>query len=203
MRVLSIVLSCFVLAGGNGLVAQERRWSLTAETGLVRFSGSASGVVADAPGEPVSVGPDRTTALGARLSRDLGGASVGVGIWYAESGVISESSSGAIIVDQLRFHLFELAPEIGARLLTFGAARTVRIHAGPILDHWTARANRTRLGVQAALSLEIPLGRRWGGTVRAGWAATGSVFNADEVGSEVNRRSTRRRMLTLGLHHQL
>jgi hypothetical protein len=109
-----------------------------------------------------------------------------------------------ITTSDLRFTLYELAPELGTRLIRLSRYADIRLAAGPVIDFWrvTGSDSRVRVGGRAALTLESPVADGVSGVVRAEGAVTGSMFDEGELPPEFNQRRTHRFLISLGLRYR-
>jgi hypothetical protein len=80
----------------------------------------------------------------------------------------------------------------------------VRVAAGPAIDFWTFDGERrNRVGGRAAAVVEWPLASALTGSLRVNGVLSGSVFDAADTPSGVERRATRRFGIAVGLRYQL
>lgn len=167
--------------------AQERGWGLSPDVSTVWF-----GAGAESPSEGLSAGPGPGTALGIAASRKAGAVRIGLRLLRVESGLRLAGGGVSLTADDAGFTLYELAPEVGFRLLRLGTAGAgIRLAGGPTLDlwNWEGAEDRTRFGGRALLGLESPITADW--TVAA-WlegAVSGSVFDEGDLPPEYERRS--------------
>ncbi len=190
---------CLSTAALPRLAAQ---WSIATEVGVARFAG-ASTHTSGSP-DSFSLRPFRPTTFGIEVGREAGRVRIGVGLLYAKPGLAVEGGSLAA-VDYDGMELLELAPDISLRIARVGSGGALRLAAGPAFDFWTLTgfANRTRVGGRATAAWEWPVTAHLSGSVRAGVTLTGSVFNDRELPGDVDRRSTWRRSVALGLRYGL
>jgi hypothetical protein len=201
-RWLPLVLAILSLFGGPPLWGQ---WRLGLEVGAARFWGGSI----DTQGENASFVPYRPTTFGIGLERQTGKYGFGLQVHYAEAGLalvgpeLSVAAEGA-------FTILSLSPEAVLRIATLGHGNELRIHAGPLLEIWDVidLDSRTRVGAQASVSLDVPLGGRFRGAALAGGAVTPSPYEEGELDQEgsglnFNLRTLWRRSFALGLLYQL
>jgi hypothetical protein len=193
----TLVASCVVA----GLTVAPRpaagQWGITAGIGVARFGGSSR----DTSG--ITVGPYRPTTFELRVDRRVGPARVAVAVLHAKTGIAGEQPGLAIVRYDLA-SFWEIAPAVSFRVIRFGTGTTGWIEAGPAIDLWDLDGqHRSRWGGRASLMLEWPLARSLTGSLRAGGVWSGSIFNADDVPAGVERLSTRRFGVGLGLRYQL
>ena len=195
MRTLVAVL----LVPGLVLVPQRigAQWGLSAEVGVARFSGSSR----DSSG--ATVGPYRPTTFELRVDRQLGAARVAITVLYGKTGVAGERGGVALVQYDIA-SLVEIAPQASFRLARFGAGVEARVEAGPAFDLWDFDGEqRNRVGGRAAAVVEWPLARALMGSLRVSGALSASVFDAADTPSGVERRTTRRLGVALGLRYRL
>ena len=194
MRMLPAILACLGLA--VAAPHAEAQWSVSAELGVARFGGTTR----DSAG--ATVGPYRPTTFGLRLERGLGGARVAVGVLHAETGLVAEGQ-GVAVVQYGIGSLWEIAPEISLRVARFGTGVEARVEVGPAVDLWNFDGEqRNRVGGRAAAVVEWPLARALMGSLRVSGVLSGSVFDAADTPSGVDRRATRRFGVAVGLRYQ-
>jgi len=176
------------------------QWSLALETAFSHYGGGSRDTAAD----PTAIRPHDATLVGLRLDRRFGRLGIGVAAALAGPDVIAENSSaGAIVKGALG--LFEIAPEAAVLVGRTQSGVAVRFHAGPLIDVWAPEGEdaRTRVGGHAGLSLEWPFSARFAGSVRAGVALTGSLFNEAELPGGFELRGLWRRSVSLGVRYRL
>jgi hypothetical protein len=173
------------------------QWAISAEVGVARFGGTSR----DSAG--ATVGPYRPTTFGLRVERDLGRARVAVGVLHAETGLVAEGQ-GVAVVQYGIGSLWEIAPEISLGVARFGTGVEARVEAGPAIDLWNFDGERrNRVGGRVAAVLEWPLARALMGSLRMSGVFSGSVFDAADTPSGVERRATRRFGVAVGLRYRL
>jgi hypothetical protein len=143
------------------------------------------------------------------LERQSARYAAGVQVHYAEAGLALEGPDGMVAAEGA-FTIVSISPELGVRIATLGPGNELRIHLGPLVEIWDVidQDSRARLGAQGSLSLDVPLGGRVGGAVRAGIAATPSPYEEGELdlgegAPTYNLRTLWRRSLALGLQYRL
>jgi len=173
------------------------QWGISAEIGVARFGGTSR----DSAG--ATVGPYRPTTLGLRLERDLGRASVAVGVLHAKTGLVAEGQ-GVAVVQYGIGSLWEIAPDVSLGVARFGTGVEARVEAGPAIDLWNFDGERRhRVGGRAAVVAEWPLAHALSGSLRVSGMLSGSVFDAADTPSGVERRATRRFGVAVGLRYRL
>jgi len=196
MRTLAATLVVVAVAAGPWCRLQGQ-WAIAADIGVARFGGTSR----DSAG--ATVGPYRPTTFGLRLERGLGRARVALGVLHAETGLVAEGQ-GVAVVQYGIGSLWEIAPEISFGVARFGTGVEARVEAGPAVDLWNFDGEqRNRVGGRVAAVLEWPLARALMGSLRVSGVLSGSVFDAADAPSGVERRATRRFGVAVGLRYQL
>jgi len=196
MRTLAATLVVVAVAAGPWCRLQGQ-WAIAADIGVARFGGTSR----DSAG--ATVGPYRPTTFGLRLERGLGRARVAVGVLHAETGLVADGQ-GVAVVQYGIGSLWEIAPEISLGVARFGTGVEARVEAGPAVDLWHFDGEqRNRVGGRVAAVLEWPLARALMGSLRVSGVLSGSVFDAADAPSGVERRATRRFGVAVGLRYQL
>ena len=175
------------------------QWIVSAGVRAPRFSG---GAVEPATGR--SLGPYRPTVWEIGVDRTLSRVGVGVRLRYASSSLALEGDEAvAVVKDALS--VYGIDPELSLRLGRLGPGGAVRLSAGPVLDLWKLPdiGSRLRVGVSAAVGLEVPFGGRWSGVARAGAAVTASPFNEEDLDGGLERRVLWRREASAVLRYRL
>jgi len=184
----------FALAPSWALGAQ---WGLSAEIGVARFGGTGR----DSSG--ARVGPYRPTTFAVRAERTLGSSRVSLAVMYARTGIAGEQGDVAVVFYDAA-SLVEFAPELSIRLARFGAGLAARVEGGPAVDVWEIEGvSRTRVGARGGIALEWPLGGRFTGSLRATGVVSPSVINTGETPGGVERSSTRRGGVSIGVGYRL
>jgi hypothetical protein len=195
MRRLPAILAWLGLTLGPPPAAAQ--WSVSLELGVARFGGTSR----DSAG--ATVGPYRPTTYGLRLDRTMGRARVAVGVLHATTGLVAEGQ-GVAVVQYGIGSLWEIAPEVSLRVARFGTGVEARVEAGPAIDLWNFDGEqRNRVGGRAAAVVEWPLARALMGSLRVSGVLSGSVFDAADAPSGVERRATRRFGVAVGLRYRL
>lgn len=200
-RVL-ILLATAPIVSGSPLFGQ---WRVGAEVGATRFWGASL----DTRGDDTSVRPYRPTTFGIGLERQAGRYAVGLQVHYAEASLALEGPEAIISVEGA-FTILSISPEVALRIATFGSGNQLRLHAGPLFERWGIidEESRTRVGAQGSVSLDVPLGGRFGGVVVGGAAVTPSPYKERELdlgggAPTYDLRTLWRRSFALGLRYQL
>jgi hypothetical protein len=201
MRLIPATLFASVLAASSvssrSAVAQ---WSATVEVGADRFWG---GSVENAP-EHRSFRPFRPTTFGLGIDRRRGKLGMGVKLQYASAGLGLEGGDAFAAINGV-FTRYSVSPEVAYRIGHLGSVNELLIHAGPLFEAWSVTDEETqlRMGIQGALSLSVPFGRRLAGSFTAGAALTPSPFGKDQLDSNYERRALWRRRMAAGLEFKL
>src|SRR5688572_12248780 len=200
-RKVSIALAAATVLWYSPLHGQ---WRVATEVGASRFWGGSI----DGESE-TSVRPYRPTTLGIGLERQSTRYAAGVQLHYAEASLALEGPDGVVAVEGA-FTIVGISPELVVRVATLGPGNELRIHAGPLVEIWDIidQNSRTRVGAHGSVSLDVPLGGRFGGAVRAGLAATPSPYEAGELdlgngAPTYDLRTLWRRSFALGLRYRL
>jgi hypothetical protein len=199
----SSTLAAFV---GVGLVysmwcsAVLAQWTLSAEIGSDRFWG---GSIETSP-EKRSFRPYRPTTFGVGLERRDGSLGVGLRLRYASAGLALEGTDALSAVKGV-FSVYSVSPEATYRITTIGSGNQLMVHGGPLFEVWSVvdEDSQTRVGVQGAMSLSMPLGDRIAGSVMAGAAVIPSPFGQDQLDPTFERRALWRRRAAVGLSYRL
>jgi hypothetical protein len=175
------------------------QWTVGVELGADRFWG---GSVEVAP-EHRSFRPYRPTTFGAGLERSSGRGGVGLRLLYTEASLALEGSD-AVVAAKGVFKVYSASPEVSYRIAAVGSSNQVLLRVGPLFEVWSIvdEKSRTRIGLQAAASLGIPLGGRFAGTLSAGAALIPSPFEDGELPG-YDLHALWRRRFGVGLHYRL
>jgi hypothetical protein len=189
MKPCAVVVSSVLLLAG--LVSRgQAQWTLSAGLRAPRFSGGAEEV---ATGR--SLRPYRPTQLEVAIGRRAGRAGVGLRVSYASSSLALEGSDGlAAVKDALSYCGFQ--PELTVRLARLGPQGFIHLYGGPLIELWKLpdASSRARAGVPAGAGLEMDLGGRWSGLLRAGGAVTPkSPFTRADLDPSLEPRTLWRR----------
>lgn len=181
------------------------QWALTSEVGATRFWGASL----DNEGNHTSFRPYRPTTFGLGVERQTGRYTAALHVHYAAASLALEGPE-AIISAEGVFTIVSISPELAVRIATLGSGSQVRLHAGPLFERWDIidEGARTRVGAQGSVSLDVPLGGRFGGVVLAGAAVTPSPYRERELdlgggAPTYDLRTLWRRSFALGLRYRL
>jgi hypothetical protein len=189
-----------LLAMSFGAPAAMGQWTVGVELGADRFWG---GSVENAP-ERRSFRPYRPTTFGGALERRSGKAGVALRLLYTEASLALEGND-AVVAAKGVFKVYSASPEVSYRIASVGSSNHVLLRVGPLLEVWSVidEKTRTRVGVQGAASLGIPLGGRFAGVFSAGAALIPSPFEDGELLPGYDLRALWRRRFAAGLQYRL
>jgi hypothetical protein len=178
----------------------QGQWAVGFEVGSDRFWGSS--IETARPHR--SFRPYRPTTLGVGL--ELRSVRVGAALHlrYAGAGLALEGQDAAVVVKGVFSH-YQAAPELVYRVATLGSTNELRLHAGPVFELWSVagESSQLRAGVQGAVSLRIPFGSRFAGSLTAGVAVTASPLSPGQLLDGYERRALWRRSVAAGLEYEL
>lgn len=193
-------LAQIVLVSSLAATPALAQWTLGLEVGADRFWGGS----VETSGDARSFRPYRPTTFGIGLQRQGGRVSPALQVHYAEAGIALEGE-GAVAAIEGVFTVVSLSPEVVYRLTKLGPANQLRVHVGPLFEIWGIidEDSQTRVGLQGAVSLDVPLGGRFAGSVLAGAALIASPFEEGLLGAEFETRALWRRRMAVGLQYRL
>ena len=176
------------------------QWVVAVEVGSDRYWGGSLEKSADRR----SFLPYRPTTLGVGLERRAGSLALGLRLRHASASLALEGAEGVVAAKGI-FTMYSVWPELAYRIATLGTVHAVSLHAGPIFELWRVMNEdpETRVGVQGALVLGVPLGGSLAGSITAGAALIPSPFAAGQLNPDFERRSLWRRRFALGLEYRL
>lgn len=176
------------------------QWAVATEVGADRFWG---GSVEKTAGRR-SFLPYRPTTFGVGLERQAGRFAFGIRLRYASASLALEGADGVVAAKGI-FTMYSVSPELVYRIASVGSIHPLSLRAGPIFEVWDAidEDSETRVGVQGALSLGVPLGGRFAGSVMVGAALIPSPFGAGQLNQDFDRRALWRRRFAAGLEYRL
>ena len=202
MRTSSLLagLTAGMLASGVWCGPALGQWALTAEVGADRFWG---GSIENAP-EHRSFRPYRPTTFGVGLERRAGRLGAGLRLRYASSSLALEGDD-AVVVAKGIFTVYSAAPEIVYQVISVGAANHLVLHGGPLFEVWSVadEDSQARVGIQSAVSFNLPVAGRLAGSVTAGAALITSPFEEGQLDPSFERRALWRRRFAVGLEYRL
>jgi len=194
---LAALVLCFLAASPAMLRAQ---WTLSGGIAAPRFFGGA-----EESSTGSSLSPYRPTVFGIRLERSGQHVGMAMRVYYASSSLALEADDAVSAVKDA-LSVYGAEPEVSVRLTRVGQDGTLRLYGGPLLELWdlAGSVTRARLGLGAALGLELPLGGRWSGALRAGAAVTpSSPFTEEDLEPAFEPRTLWRRELEGSLRYRL
>jgi hypothetical protein len=200
MKLVLTYMVAAMLASGIVTSSMQGQWSVGAEVGADRYWGGSL----ESTEDERSFRPYRPTTFGVQIHHEGPGLGLGVRLGHFSAGMALEGSDGLSLANGV-FTVYSLAPELLYRIATIGGANRLLLGVGPLLETWRAldEESETRLGVQGALALHVPLGGKLGGVVSAGGALIPSPFAEDHLQSSFERRPLWRRRFSLGLEYRL
>src|SRR4051794_9276819 len=130
------------------------QWRIGAEVGAARFWGGSLD-----SGTQTSIRPYRPTTFGAGVEHQSGRYALGLQVQYADASLGLEGPDATVSAPDA-FTIVSVSPEVAVRVATLGPGDQLRLHAGPLIEHWDLvdQDSRTRVGVQGSVSLDLPLG---------------------------------------------
>lgn len=176
------------------------QWVVSAEVGADRYWGGS----VEKTAQHRSFRPYRPTSFGVGLERRSARLSAALHLRYASASLGLEGAGG-VVAAKGALSAYTAAPEIIYRLAYLGAVNRLLVRTGPLFEVWRMPdgGSESRVGVQAAVSLGVPLGRRLEGSLVAGGAVIGSPFAAGQLDSDFERRALWRRRFAVGLNYRL
>ena len=191
-----VAASIAILARSSPLAGQ---WVVTANVGADRFWGGP----VETSDQRRSFRPYRPTTLGIGL--ELRGRSLGAGLClgYSSAGLALEGADALAAVKGV-FDVYSVAPELFYRITALGA-NELMVHGGPLFEVWKIidEDAKTRVGGQASVSLRVPLGGRFAGSLMAGAALIPSPLSSDLLNPGLENRALWRRRVAGGLEYRL
>jgi hypothetical protein len=175
------------------------QWTVGVELGADRFWGGSREV---AP-EHRSFRPYRPTTFGGVLEQRSGRGGVGIRLLYTQASLGLEGNDAVGAVKGV-FKVYSASPEVSYRIVSVGSSNQVLLRVGPLFELWRiiGEKSRTRVGVQGAASLGIPLGGSFAGVFSAGAALIPSPFEDGEL-TGYDLRALWRRRFAVGLQYRL
>jgi hypothetical protein len=171
-----------LLVGGvvSPAVAQGP-WSIFVAGGAAGFGGTSN------PTGPVDAvsqyKPGATTRFHLGAARAFGRVSVAIDASYAKAG-LNASSDGFQAVLSPAFTLYDFRLLANYELARMGTGTTLLVGLGPMLQIWSGDAvtdTQTRLGAVAALTLNVPISRRFGLFTTGSLGVAGSAFDQETL----------------------
>lgn len=176
------------------------QWAVGFEIGAARFWGGTH----ETADPHRSFRPYRPTTLGVGVIRQAGSLGFALHLRYAGASLALEGSDAVAAIKGV-YKLYQGSPELVYRIATLASVSELRLHAGPVFELWTIEGedSQFRAGVQSAISLRVPLGGRFAGSLTAGAAVTGSPFTEEQLIDGYERRALWRRSVVAGLEYRL
>jgi len=176
------------------------QWAVTTEVGADRFWGGSIEHTA----ERRSFRPYRPTTFGVGLERRAGRLGAGLRLRYASASLALEGDEGVVAAKGI-FSVYSAAAEVVYRIISVGPVNQLILYGGPLFEIWSVADENpeTRVGVQGAVSLRVPLGGRFAGAVTAGAAVIPSPFGRTQLDQSFERRALWRRRFAVGLDYRL
>ena len=203
LRVVTGVLIVRALTLTLPLAAVSReaaaQWAASADVTAARFWGGSRELKGDR-----SFRPYRPTIVGIGLERQVLGVSVGVRGYYASASLALEGTDAvAAVKDALDLH--GLAVELSHSIATLGEAARVVVYGGPVIDVWDLadQSSRTQAGFTGSIGLQVALGGRFSGVIKAGVAVTASPFSTSDLDAGFEPRALWRREVSGRLRYGL
>lgn len=202
MRASSLLagFAAALLAGGVWCRPALGQWAVTTEVGADRFWGGSI----EKAGEQRSFRPYRPTTFGIGVERTAGRLGVGLRLRYASAGLALEGGDAVAVVKGI-FTVYSASPELVYRIISVGPLNHLMLHSGPLFEVWSVLDEETqsRVGIQGAVSLHVPLGGRFGGSLIAGAALIASPFEEGDLAPDFEPRALWRRRFAVGLDYRL
>lgn len=198
---MRIVLIALLLLCEATVATAQRQWTLTAESGLNRFSRAAH----DTSTPTVSLGAWHATSYTLRLARRDSAGEVAISVGYTSAPFAAWIDNVAVIQGG-ELALIEFGATYGRRLARSVAGAVLRAEAGPVLHIWTMSGEdaRARLGGVLGTVVELPVTARWRVDLRADLTFTRSLLRPEDEDAEITRESSMRRgRLAIGLTRRL
>lgn len=194
---LSMVAMVLALSLPEPALAQ---WFVGLDIGSERYWGGTVENTADRR----SFRPYRPTIMAATLERRSRSIGAALRLRYTDASMALEGSDAVVAVKDV-FTVVSASPEISYRLLTLGLENELRLHAGPLFEHWSVdeEDSRTRMGAQGAVSLSLPVGGGFALSLTAYGAVIASPFEESELLETYERRALWRRGVSGGLRYRL
>ena len=198
-RAFAVVLTVMSITSGIGCSVAQGQWSVGVEVGADRFWGGSQETTA----EHRSFRPYRPTTFGLGVARGSGRLRAGVRFQYSSASLALEGSD-ALVAAKGVFSVYAAAPELLYRIARL-ASNELLLQGGPLIEVWSMvdEFETTRVGVQAALTLRVPLGARLSAAFTAGAALIPSPFRADQLDPGFESQALWRRRVAGGLQYRL
>ena len=190
---LTSVLSLALCQSAQG------QWFVGAEVGSNRFWGGS----AETTGERRSFLPYRPASIGIGLARWGGRVGAGLRLQYSSASLALEGQDGLVAAKGI-FKVYGADAHLAYRIARV-SANELTLEAGPLWEVWSVSGeeSQSRLGIQAGLSLRVPLGTGLVGSLTAAAAVIASPFTESQLDAGFERRPLWRRRLAGGLELRL
>lgn len=192
------ILPVMLLAAG--VRSAPAQWTVSAGLRAPRFTGGAEDV-----GTRRSLRPYRPTQIEIAVGRRVGRVGVGLRVSHASSSLALEGSDGlAAVKDALSY--YGIQPELTVPVARVGPEAQLHLYGAPLIEVWKLpdAGSRTRVGIAAGAGLDMNLGGRWRGVLRAGGAVTPrSPFTRDDLEPSLEPRTLWRREVSGALAFRL
>lgn len=195
---LMVLLPAWVFSAGMCQSAQGQ-WTAGAEVGANRFWGGTE----ETSGQHRSFRPYRPATFGIGLARWAGRVGAGIRLQYASASLALEGND-ALVAAKGIFKVYGADAHLAYHLARV-SANELTLEAGPLFEIWSVSGEESeaRLGIQAGLSLRVPLGTGLVGSLTAGAAVIPSPFAESQLEAGFERRPLWRRRLAGGLEIRL
>jgi hypothetical protein len=176
------------------------QWSMGVEIGAERFWGGS----AEISPPHRSFRPYRPTAFGAVVERKGSRVGIALRLRYTQASLALEGNDAVVAVKGV-FKVYGASPELSYRVASLGAQNELWLHGGPLFEVWSIidEGSRTRIGAQGSVSLDVPLGGKFGASLSAGAALMRSPFVEDDLDTTYELRALWRRRFAVGLQYRL
>jgi hypothetical protein len=178
----------------------QGQWAVGFEVGSDRFWGSSVETA-----EPhKSFRPYRPTTFGIGLTRQAGRLGLALHLHYAGASLALEGADAVVAIKGV-YSLYHASPELVYRIATLASTTEVRVHAGPLFELWRTEGedSQWRAGGHGGVSLRVPFGGRFAGSLTAGAAVTASPLTDGQLLDGYERRALWRRSVAAGLEYRL
>lgn len=195
-RPRALILALLVAGVSHEAPAQ---WVVSADVTAARFWGGSQEVQGDRAFRPY-----RPTIVGLGIERQVLGMNVGLRGYYASASLALEGSE-AVAAVQNALDLRGLCMEVSGSVARLGEAVSVVIYAGPVIEVWDLadESSSTHAGLSSSVGLQVALGGRFSGVLKAGTAVTASPFSTTELEDGFERRALWRREVSGRLRYEL
>jgi len=172
----------FLLVGGafSPAVAQGP-WSIFLAGGAAGFGGTSSPTAP--PGDITQYKPGATTRFHLGAARAFGRVSVTIDAAYAKA-ALNASTDGYRVAFSPGFTLYDVRLLANYELARMGTGTTLLVGLGPMLQIWSGDAvigTQTRLGAATALTLNVPISKRFGLFTTGSLGVAGSAFDQETL----------------------